>query len=80
MAEILIIDDDQQICRVLCDFLQRQGHEMSATYNGHEGVLAATAVHPDLILCDLEMPSLNGLGVVSILRQNRRLGEVPVIF
>jgi len=80
MAKILIIDDDQQICRVLCDFLKRQGHEVSAAYNGHEGVLAATASQPDLILCDMEMPSLDGLGVVSILRNDRRLGEVPVIF
>ena len=80
MAKILIIDDDQQICRVLVEFLRRQGHESSVAYNGNEGLLAVAASKPDLILCDLEMPGMDGQGVVSTLRQDKRMGEIPVIF
>ena len=80
MAKILIIDDDQQICRVLGEFLRRQGHESSFACNGNEGLLAVAASKPDLILCDLEMPGMDGQGVVSTLRQDQRLGEIPVIF
>ena len=80
MAKILIIDDDPQICRLLGEFLRRQNHEVTVAANGAEGLTSATATNPDLILCDLEMPGLDGLGVISALRGDRRLGEVPVIF
>jgi DNA-binding response OmpR family regulator len=80
MAKILIIDDDQQICRMLGEFLKRQGHVTSAAFNGQDGMLAATSSIPDLIICDLEMPDLDGLGVVTRLREHPKLGEVPVVF
>ena len=80
MAKILIIDDDQQICRLLSERLRRQGHEVRIAPDGAAGLVAAAAVTPDLILCDLDMPKLDGKGVVTALRQDRRLGEIPVIF
>lgn len=81
MAKILIIDDDRQICRVLGEFLRRQGHEVTTAADGIQGLREASVLPaPDLILCDLEMPGLNGQGVVSALRQDARLGEIPVIF
>ncbi len=80
MAKILIIDDDPQICRVLSEFLRRQGHEATIAANGNDGLLAAKSTSPDLILCDLEMPVLNGQGVVSALRKDNQLGEVPIIY
>ena len=80
MAKILIIDDDQEICRFVSEGLRRQGYEVRAASNGEEGLVAAGAMVPDLILCDLEMPGLNGQEVVAALRRDRRLGEIPVIF
>ncbi|HXI69525.1 MAG TPA: response regulator transcription factor [Verrucomicrobiae bacterium] len=80
MAKILIIDDDQQVCRVVSEGLRRQGHEVTSAPDGDAGLLAAAAVIPDLILCDLDMPGLDGQGVVSALRRDRRLGEIPLIF
>lgn len=80
MAKILIIDDDQQICRILSEGLRQQGHAVTTAPDGEAGLRAAAAVVPDLVLCDLDMPGLNGQGVVSALRRDRRLGEIPVIF
>ena len=80
MAKILIIDDDAQICRFVSESLRRQGHEPITAPDGRAGLLAAAAAPPDLILCDLDMPGLNGQQVVSALRRDRRLGEIPVIF
>ena len=80
MAKILIIDDDAQICRFVSESLRRQGHEPITAPDGRAGLLAAAAAPPDLILCDLDMPGLNGQQVVSTLRRDRRLGEIPVIF
>jgi DNA-binding response OmpR family regulator len=80
MAKILIIDDDAQICRFVSEGLRRQGHEPTIALDGRAGLLAAAAAPPDLILCDLDMPGLNGQEVVSTLRRDHRLGEIPVIF
>ena len=80
MPTILIIDDDQEICRVVGNGLRRQGFEVTTAQNGNEGLTVAGATMPDLILCDLDMPGLDGQGVVTTLRRHNRLGEVPVIF
>ncbi|HEX7569907.1 MAG TPA: response regulator transcription factor [Verrucomicrobiae bacterium] len=80
MAKILIIDDDQQICRLVGQFLRMQKHEITTATDGEQGLKLAAEVVPDLILCDLEMPELDGQGVVAALRQDARLGEIPVIF
>ena len=79
MAKILIIDDDPDVCRLLGQFLGQQGYEVASAGNGSEGLTVATAFNPDLIICDLDMPELDGQGVISALRQDRRLSEVPVI-
>jgi CheY-like chemotaxis protein len=79
MSKILIIDDDPRICQTLGRFLRQQGHEVITAADGRKG-LAATTEKPDLIICDLDMPNLGGHGVLSTLRQNERLQEVPFIF
>ena len=80
MPKILIIDDDQQICTVLGECLRRQGYEVKTAFNGQEGLEAAAAMAPDLIVCDLQMPEMDGQQVVAQLREDGRLGETPVIF
>jgi CheY-like chemotaxis protein len=79
MPKILIIDDDIAICQVLGKFLRRQGHEVITAADGKLG-LAAAVQKPDLIICDLAMPALNGHGVLAALRQDKRLEQVPFIF
>jgi CheY-like chemotaxis protein len=80
MAKILIIDDDQQVCSLVGGFLCRQGHDVSTATNGSKGLEAAAAFSPQLILCDLDMPGIDGLGVVTALRRDERQGEIPIIF
>jgi len=80
MAKILIIDDDQEICRVLSIGLQRVGYNVRVAANGEEGLAVAAEMNPDLILCDLDMPGLTGQEVVAALRRDGRLGEIPFIF
>ena len=80
MSKVLIIDDDAEICSLVGEFLRRNGHEVSTAPDGGRGLAAAAAQFPDLILCDLEMPGMGGQEVVATLRQDRRMGEIPVIF
>jgi len=80
MARILIIDDDAHTCQMVGEFLRRQGNEVTSAANGGTGLAMAAADAPDLILCDLDMPGMDGQGVVSTLRHDEKLGEIPVIF
>jgi DNA-binding LytR/AlgR family response regulator len=79
MAKILIIDDDEAICKALGKFLRTQKHEVVIAQDGKSG-LAAALEPPDLIICDLAMPILDGHGVLAALRQDKRLEETPFIF
>lgn len=80
MAKILIIDDDIQLHQLVGRFLIRHGHDVKTASNGGQGLICATGFSPDLILCDLNMPGIDGQGVVASLRESEILGEIPVIF
>ena len=56
-----------------------KGYKTISAENGVEAVEAALTGHPDLILLDLELPKLNGLGVVRILRAHREFQNTPII-
>ncbi len=80
MAKVLIIDDDEQLQQLVGGFLSRHGYEVEAASNGSQGLIKAATFSPDLILCDLDMPELDGQAVVSSLRANEELAEIPVLF
>src|SRR5271165_313659 len=79
MAKILIIDDDVEIREALGKFLRRQGHEVITAHDGQAGLTAALD-GPDLIVCDLAMPVLNGHGVLEALRRDKRMEDIPLVF
>jgi CheY-like chemotaxis protein len=79
MAKILIIDDDVEIREALGKFLRRQGYEVITAHDGQAGLTAALDV-PDLIICDLGMPVLNGHGVLEALRRDKRMEDIPFVF
>lgn len=79
MAKILIIDDEVAICQVMSMFLRKHGHEVRVANDGKAGLEAALE-KPDLIICDLQMPALNGQDVLVALRQDKRLEDIPFIF
>lgn len=80
MGKILFIDDDDQLQQLVGSFLSRHGHDVETAGNGSQGLAKAAAFAPDLILCDLDMPVMDGQSVVSSLRENEGLAEIPVIF
>ena len=78
--KILIIDDDPQLNQLVGTYLRRQGFEVNCAADGAQGLAATVANKPDLILCDLDMPTMDGQTVVAKLRQDENLGDIPVIF
>jgi phosphoserine phosphatase RsbU/P len=63
-AKILIVDDDDDIRELLFDRLEFMGHDVSIARNGREGLERIEADKPDLVMLDIQMPELDGFGVL----------------
>lgn len=80
MKKILIIEDEPSTRENLCEILELEGFASHAAANGKTGVAAALSELPDLILCDVTMPELDGHGVLSALRAEPATRQIPFIF
>ncbi|MBD1829528.1 EAL domain-containing response regulator [Microcoleus vaginatus GB1-A2] len=80
MLKILVIEDDELIRETLLQLLESQSYRVIAAENGRVGVQMALSEIPDLILCDVQMPELDGHDVLRTLRQNSLAATIPFIF
>lgn len=80
MKKILIIEDEPAMRANLVDVLEMENFHPLAAANGSEGVALAKAEIPDLILCDILMPGLDGHEVLERLRQDSGTARIPFIF
>jgi two-component system cell cycle response regulator len=79
MARILIVEDNPENLELMRYLLQAFGHEPLVAADGLAGLAAARRDAPDLILCDIHMPGLDGHGVLAGLRRDPRLARIPVL-
>ena len=80
MKKILIIEDNPDVRENLSEILTLSGYEAETAENGRIGVDKAQKNAPDLILCDIMMPELDGYGVLHILSRHHQTADVPFIF
>ena len=80
MKRILIIEDEPEMRRNITTLLRYHEYEPIEAENGRRGVELARRQKPDLILCDVMMPELDGYGVLQMLRQDAGLALIPFIF
>jgi CheY-like chemotaxis protein len=76
---ILIAEDSNDGREMMRMLLGLKGYKVLSAENGVRAVEVALTGHPDLILLDLELPRLDGLGVVRILRSHREFRDTPII-
>ena len=76
---ILIADDSADSAAVVSLYLQQQGYRVVTASNGEDAVKIATQTLPNLILMDLSMPGLDGLGATRRIREDERLRDVPIV-
>jgi CheY-like chemotaxis protein len=76
---ILVVEDNHDAADSLCWLLEHFGHEVAAAYNGPAGVQAALTWNPEVILCDIGLPGLDGYGVVQALRRVPEMAGVRMI-
>ncbi|MCA0932772.1 response regulator [Lutimonas saemankumensis] len=78
--KILIIEDDTIVRENTTEILQLANYEVISAENGKIGIEKASFFKPDLIICDILMPDLDGYGVLQILMRNKSLQKIPVVF
>jgi CheY-like chemotaxis protein len=76
---ILVVDDAADNLAMISLALQQQGYKVVTAANGEDAVTVASQTQPNLILMDINLPELDGLGATRRIRENEALREVPVV-
>ncbi|MBN1577674.1 MAG: response regulator [Chitinispirillaceae bacterium] len=66
---ILIVDDDEQVCRILRDLFKREGHMTAVAHNGKEAIERISVSYPDLVISDIQMPVMDGFELFKIMER-----------
>jgi DNA-binding response OmpR family regulator len=80
MKKILLIEDNLEVRENTCEILELAGYQVYTAPNGKVGVELAQKERPDLIICDIMMPELDGYGVLHILSKKIETATIPFIF
>jgi CheY-like chemotaxis protein len=79
MSRILVIEDNAANLELMLYLLRASGHETIAAGDGEEGLALARRERIDLVVCDVQLPRLDGYGVVRALKADAALAWIPVV-
>jgi len=80
LAHILVVEDNPVVRMLAENHLESGGHTVMTAVDGVEALQLVSVVRPDLVLSDIDMPRLDGLGLLKALRADPTLATIPVIF
>jgi two-component system alkaline phosphatase synthesis response regulator PhoP len=78
-AKVLLVDDEDSLRKVMRDLLERDGYDVAEARDGAQALDQIDRVGPDIIVLDLNLPGLDGYGVLSHLRSRPATASIPVI-
>lgn len=78
-ARVVIVDDSVSVCKAVERMLAPRGAEVVAIHTGEEALARIEGERPDLVICDLILPDLEGLAVCRFVRESPALGAVPLL-
>ena len=80
MKVVLLVEDNEEIRENMSEILEMSGYKVLSAPDGKEGVALAIEHKPDVIVCDIMMPVLDGYGVIHMLHKNEDTRDIPFIF
>ena len=80
MTKVLVIEDDEVLRESILDILKTRNFDVIGAEDGLRGLQLAQEFVPDLILCDVRMPKLDGYEVLQAIRQDPKTAAIPLIF
>jgi DNA-binding NarL/FixJ family response regulator len=78
--KLLLVDDDPNLILLVKDYLEFRGYEVVTAENGREALEILASELPDMIICDIMMPEMDGYGFVTELRKQNQASWIPVLF
>jgi len=78
-ARVLVVEDNQANMDLMNYLLTAFGHQVLCAYDGEAGVAMARSERPDIVLCDLQLPKLDGHGVLAALRADPATKDIPIL-
>lgn len=78
--KLLLIDDDPNLILLVKDYLEFRGYEVVTAENGREALEVLEHQTPDMIICDVMMPEMDGFALVSTIRSDPKTSWIPVLF
>ena len=79
MSVILIVEDNEKNMKLVRDVLQVKGYQTLEAATAEDGIALAQAHSPDLVLMDIQLPGMNGIEALGVLRANPATARIPVI-
>ena len=79
MSKVLLVDDESYVTATVSAKLRKLGHDTLTACDGLEGFAVAQTFQPDLVVSDLQMPNLDGLGMAQRLAGSTVTGQTPVL-
>jgi len=79
MSVILIVEDNDKNMKLVRDVLQVKGYQTLEAGTAEDGIALAQAHSPDLVLMDIQLPGMNGIEALGVLRANPDTAHIPVI-
>lgn len=76
---VLIVDDEENLVHILARKFEDEGITAYTAFNGREGLALAREKRPDIMLLDVVMPEMDGFEVLRALKEDKELGDMPVI-
>lgn len=80
MARVLLIDDDDAVREVHAELLGMAGHQTMHAGTGAAGIEAIRSARPDLVICDVSMPGMDGYAVLEAVRADPQRASTPFLF
>ena len=75
----LVVDDSMLIRHSVCRYLEERGFSVESASNGQEALEMLAALHPDIIVTDMQMPKMGGSELISALRSKQETAKIPIV-
>jgi two-component system cell cycle response regulator DivK len=79
MSTVLIVEDNEKNMKLVRDVLQHKGYKVLEAVNATAGLKLASDERPDLILMDIQLPDINGITALKMIRKDERIARTPVV-
>jgi DNA-binding response OmpR family regulator len=79
-GRILIIEDELNLRQNLCELLELHGYTVAVAGDGENGLIGLSTFHPDVVICDIKMPKMDGYELLETMRLYPHMKNLPFIF